>query len=67
MRQDILRILYLKEAILDRELLLPLARPDEQITDDGPRVVEMADGAAVDLAIWCNGSTLSFQRAISMI
>lgn len=46
MRQDILRILYPKEAILDRELLLPLARPVEQIIDDGPRVVEMADGAA---------------------
>lgn len=46
MRQEILSILYPKETILDRELLLPLARPDEQITDDGPRVVEMADGAA---------------------
>lgn len=46
MRLEILRILYPKEAILDRELLLLLASPDEQIIDDGPSVVEMADWAA---------------------
>lgn len=36
--QEIPRDLYPKEATLDRELLLPLAGPDEHIIGNGPRV-----------------------------
>lgn len=36
--QEIRRDLYPKEATTDRELLLPLAGPDEHIIGNGPRV-----------------------------
>ena len=60
-RQEILSILYLKEANLDRELSLPLSRPDEQIIDNGPRVCRNVQmGLTVGLGIQCKEDGMKF-------
>ena len=52
MKLEIPRVLYPKEATLDRELLLPLARADEQIIGNGPSIwrnVKMGLSVGLDM------------------